>query len=141
MKLTKDSILALYGNTPTNPSLNPAYQNPFPQNFAVPGNFPTYSGVLPSQTYPTVAPQQQQFVANAQWGQCIQPNQYAGFQTQFATTTQMQYPQQNAGFVTPNPFGGITATAAVQQQFASLNLGNPTPSANSTPTVATNLWQ
>lgn len=83
----------------------------------------------------------------------MQPNQYGGFQAQFgaAGTAQVQYAQpttaQNVvgGFVAPNPFGGIPANATIQQQFASLNLGNATSAAaaNATPTVAaaTNLWQ
>lgn len=127
-----------------------------PQNFAVQGNFQAFTGVVAPQTFPTVAPQQQQqqqFVANPQqWGQYIQPNQYSGFQAQFAAAAPavaapVQYtgqPVQNAGFITPNPFGAIpSATPGLQQQFASLNLGNPAPAAaNAAPTVAaTNLWQ
>lgn len=140
MKLTKDSILALYGNTPT---INPAYQNPlnpavYPQNFS---SFQGYTAVAPPATYP-VAPQQ--FVANPQWAgatpQYAAPNQFGGYQAQYGQYT-AQPVQNNASFVTPNPFAGIPAGATVQQQFANLNLGTPAPAANATQTVATNLWQ
>lgn len=146
MKLTKDSILALYGNTPTN--FNAAYQNPlnpavYPQNFS---SFQGYSAVVPPATYPMAAPQQ--FVANPQqWvgaaPQYVPPHQFGATTTTTAAAYQYgaQSVVQNAGFVTPNPFAGIPASATVQQQFANLNLGTPAPPANAAPTVATNLWQ
>lgn len=138
VKLTKDSILALYGNTPRNPTFNSAYQNStvYPQNF-------TYPGIVP-QTYPVgaVPATQQPFVGNPpQWVGTAPQYQFApAIAYQYATPATVQ-PVQSAGFATPNPFGGIPATAAVQQQFASLNLGAPAPATNTAPTVATNLWQ
>lgn len=165
VKLTKDSILALYGNTPQNNFPN-VYQNtlgqvPYQANYVPQGGFQNM-GTFPQTNYPVQNglpqyPVQQQF-ANQQWPTMPQANvQYIQGQSaqfpaavgQFATpqfpanvqfqSAPGQFSQlQQGGFgQTPNPFTP-GQTNNLQQQFGNLSLNNQT---NGASTLATNLWQ
>ena len=162
VKLTKDSILALYSNTPTNNFNQFQSQMPYQGNFPA-QNFQNFGG------FPQV--QQQGFAVAqpvgqfAQWGSQSQfpvqgqmpaapvnqfpvanqfqngPGQFGNFpnNSQFPVGGQFgQFPQGFNAAQTPNPF--FANQNGLQQQFSNLSLNNQT-SANAAPTLATNIWQ
>lgn len=153
VKLDKDSILALYGNTPAVNFNQFAQVPPYPQStYQGFGGFPqqqtpvvqaqngitqlqgttqwsqqqwTNQGQFPAQT-------QVQYVPNPQQFQTNQFNQYQGVSQATVPGQMFQQPYQPVGnFPQPNPF---FATQNVQQQFSNMNLGNPTANAG-------NVWQ
>lgn len=157
VKLTKDSILALYSNTPTNNFNQLQNQLPYQGNFPT-QNFQTFGG-YPQQNFSTTQPVGQ----FAQWGtqpqfpvqgqvsapitQFPASNQFPNGQGQFGNfsssnqfPTGGQFGQFQPGLnaaQTPNPFFGNQN--GLQQQFGNLSLNNP-PAANVAPTLATNIW-
>ncbi|RZC35206.1 stromal membrane-associated protein 1-like [Asbolus verrucosus] len=162
VKLTKDSILALYSNTQAN-NFNQFQQSQMPYQ----GNFPAQNfqsfGGFPQQQSFQMTPPVGQFV-NAQWGQsqfAAQGQMPAAPVGQFPVASQFQngashfgsfqnngqfgaagqFAQFQQGFnpaQTPNPFFGNQN--GLQQQFGNLTLSNQ-PTANAAPTLATNIWQ
>jgi stromal membrane-associated protein len=158
VKLTKDSILALYSNTPANNFNQFQSQMPYQGNFP-PQNFQSFGGYPQQQTFPVAQPGgqfaqwagQSQFPVQGQMpatqvGQF--PNQYqngpsqqfGNFQSngQFPATQFGQFQQSFNAAQTPNPF--FANQNGLQQQFSNLSLNNP-PAANAAPTLATNIWQ
>lgn len=167
VKLTKDNILALYGNAPTANNFTPVYPNQqcfqnftgYSQQAQQSNGLTQFSGANQMHQYPgqfpyqpTQAPQVNQFGL----GSSNQFPQAASAQPQFPTTnlqngfytnTQYQAVPNNLGQI--NQFQpGFTGQAVqnpffanqgvnVQQQFAGLSLNNKTPG----PNLATNLWQ
>ncbi|KAJ8957674.1 hypothetical protein NQ318_017566 [Aromia moschata] len=158
VKLDKDSILALYANTPANtftqfPNMQPqgAYQQPaFPPAF---GGFPQQqqqqfpvqngAGQFPTQWAQQWGKQGAQFgqygaqyPAQGQFGSQLMQTQPPAPTGQFV---QFQQPSQAqaAGFgQVPNPFFGAQG---LQQQFGNMSLGGQ--GAAAAPTLATNVWQ
>jgi stromal membrane-associated protein len=158
VKLTKDSILALYSNTPANNFNQFQSQMPYQGNFP-PQNFQSFGGYPQQQTFPVAQPGgqfaqwagQSQFPVQGQMPatQVAQfPNQYqngpsqqfGNFQSngQFPAAQFGQFQQSFNAAQTPNPF--FANQNGLQQQFSNLSLNNP-PAANAAPTLATNIWQ
>nr|XP_023030204.1 gamma-gliadin-like [Leptinotarsa decemlineata] len=156
VKLDKDSILALYANTPPTNNFNQfpqaTYQQPAQNAFQGFGGFPQPQATFPMQNgitqIPPQWPQQQwgkqgQFPAQQQ-GQFL-PNvtqplaqfgnsqQFAAFPQQPPAANQFYQQQfQTPGFnQAPNPF---FANQNLQQQFSNLNLNNQTANTG-------NVWQ
>lgn len=137
-KLTKDSILALYSQTPTTnlinqfstvPQLQPqafpfatSYQNPMH------GNMPMQNGM---QHFNQFQPMNSQF---QQFGSQIQPHQTM-------QAPHSSFPQNNQQFFSNPP---VQQPQQLTQQFGSLNLGQSFPNAFGQPNtnVASNsTWQ
>lgn len=162
-KLTKDSILALYGNAPQQPVYNPTFQQSvgvsqsgFPQNYQFQTNFnqfpqPSFSAQNGMSQYPpggqfSQFPQSQfppsmTFPSNpAQGNQFASQQQFNQFQSVPTQFVPQQFPAQPQNFQqfamqnSANPF-----TPQLQQQFSSMSIGNP--AGKTVPTVASNLWQ
>lgn len=145
IKLTKDSILALYSNTPANNfnQFPPPTQMPYATNFAQPqpnfggfpvqGNFQAPSGGAFGQWGAPAQPTQQYPL---QQNTMQFPGQYQGAHFgQFQTGAQPTFNTAQA----PNPFFSSNQNG-IQQQLASLNL-NSQSSGTAAPTLATNIWQ
>ncbi|XP_044263983.1 stromal membrane-associated protein 1 [Tribolium madens] len=149
VKLTKDSILALYSSTPTNNFSQFQSQLPYQGNYP-PQNFQTFGGYpqQPVGQFPQWGAQSQfpvqgqvpaapvtQFPATNQF----QKGQFGNFpNNQFPTGGQFgQFQPGINSAQTPNPF--FANQNGLQQQFGNLSLNNP-PAANVAPTLATNIW-
>lgn len=153
VKLDKDSILALYGNTPVTNFNQFAQAPPYSQ-----GTYHQAFGGFPQQQPPVVPiqngvtqlqgtqwPQQQwakqgqfsaqtqvQYLPNLAQFSATQFNQFQGLPQASAPGQMFQQPYQPVGaFPPPNPF---FATQNLQQQFSNMNLGNPTANTG-------NVWQ
>lgn len=127
-KLTKDSILALYGNAPTVANFNPAYPNQVPhapyggfpqqnfQNFSYQQNYPMQNGIPqfpPQNAYPGQFP-----VQNVnQFGSTI-PAQNIQVPAGQAITSQFQ-------FATQTQFQQSTQFQSLPSQFAPVNQYQP----------------
>lgn len=144
VRLDKDSILALYGNTSTTNFNQYSHISAYPQNpqssFHTFGGYPQQPSVVPIQN--GVAQVQNNQWQQQQWpkqGQYPQQNQmqYVANSTQFSSmqgnhlqgipqatfpgqVTQQPFPQMSA-FSQPNPF---FPTQNLQQQFSNLSLTN-----------------
>lgn len=170
-KLTKDSILALYGNTPQQPIFNPGFQQPvgvsqqsFPQNYQFQQGFNQF----PQQTYPVQngIPQYQPgtqfqqfpqtqfatpmaFPTSPAQGQFVsQPPQFNQFQPmpqaqvpQFGIQSQFNQQTNFQAFGVQNNANPFCTNPPLQQQFASMSISNQVPANKTVPTVASNLWQ
>lgn len=165
-KLTKDSILALYGSAPQNPAQQVMFSS-FPQQPFSAQGFPPFQGPQqpfsnlqnglnlnqfpqPTGTTNQFQFQQQGFLPQMPQGQFMQyPVQ--GVQNQFAGLPQFPpgaAPQQQFAFGNTtafpqqpqNPFFGAPQPGALQQQFAGMTLGSAGAKPPG-PAVATNLWQ
>lgn len=152
VKLTKDKIMALYGNMPPANNFNTMYPTQ-PTSFAPPAPLQNYQA--PAGFAPPAPIQQNNHNQFQPFYQPAMPSQFQASQTQYANVngTQAfsnaqfpgvgQFPTQNSAFVGQsgaggNPFFG-SQPGNVHQQFANLSLGKPAP-ASATP-LATNIWQ
>lgn len=165
VKLTKDSILALYSNTPANNFNQFQKQMPYQGTFLPQNGLQNFGGTYPQQQNFTVPPQGGQFgPTQVQWGgqpqfgvqtQVAAPHQFPAANNQFQNGANQQFAnfQNNSEVTQGSPYGhfahGFNASQppnnffanqnGLQHQFGNLTLNNQA-GANST-TVAPNIWQ